>query len=277
MLSTLVTLFFVMLNYLFEIPNPNVILLTVIVLLTFTGGFRSGTISGIIVIIYSFVFFSSTGQLFQYTLINLEKVIVIAIFVPVLIILVGILKRRAEIKTTELENALKQLERVSKIDYLTEIPNRRFFDEYFIKEYERVAGTSVKMACAIVDIDFFKQYNDSYGHITGDQCLKLVANTINEIAGQTGGFPARFGGEEFIILWSDKNENAASQICKDIVVAIEDLYIPHESSTISPYVTVSIGLSTVEAETQDRMKLLEQADKALYRAKHQGRNQIQIY
>lgn len=276
-LSFLVTLFFVLINYIFEIPNPNVILLTVIVFLTFTGGFLSGIISGIIVIVYSFVFFSISGQWFHYSLINLQKVIVIAIFVPILIVLVGILKRRAETKTKELADALKKLELVSKIDYLTEIPNRRFFDEFFINEYEHAADTDIIMACAIVDIDFFKQYNDSYGHLAGDQCLKMVAEMINKIAGQTGGFLARFGGEEFIILWSNSDENSASQICKEIVAAIEELHLPHESSTISAYVTVSIGLSTVKTKEQDRMKLLEHADKALYRAKHQGRNQINIY
>ena len=277
MISFFVTLFFVIINFIFEIPNPNVILLTVIVFLTFTGGFSSGIISGSIVIIYSFVFFSSPGQLFHYTIINLEKMIVIVIFIPIFILLVGILKRRTEIKTKELENALKQLEQVSKIDYLTEIPNRRFFDEYFIKEYGRVTDTGSEMTCAIVDIDFFKQYNDSHGHIAGDQCLKLVSDTINKIVQQTDGFLARFGGEEFIILWSNKDESLVPQICKDIVTAIEELHIPHDSSTISAYVTVSIGLSTVATKEQDRMRLLECADKALYRAKHQGRNQINIY
>ncbi len=275
-LSIVMTIAFVIINYIIAIPNPNVILITVIVFLTFTGGFPSGIISGCIVIFYSLLFFSDAGKLFHYATINLEKVIVIVTFIPILIILVGILKLRVETKTKELESALKQLEWHSKMDYLTEVPNRRFFDEYFIDEYENSVDLGVKMVCAIVDIDFFKQYNDSYGHISGDRCLRTIANTIQKIAQQTDGFLARFGGEEFVLLWSQIDENAALKICQDIVSAVEKSRIPHDRSSVSSYVTVSIGVS-IEAKNQDKMKLLEYADKALYRAKSQGRNQVSLY
>lgn len=262
----------------FNIPNPNVILLTVIVLFTFLGGFPAGIISGIIVIINTFYFFSIPGQILHYTQENLVKIIVVVIFVPIMVFLVGTLKAFYNVKNRELEQANRKLEKLLDVDPLTGIANRRFFDAVFASEFRNSTVRKTPISVAIIDIDFFKKYNDFYGHLSGDSCLRKVAKALESVVQRSGDYVARYGGEEFVIILPNTDQNGAKTVCTRILQAINSLAIPHEASTISPILTVSIGLATEDFENDcDCMDLVNRADSALYTAKNNGRNRIEYY
>lgn len=276
--SIVFTLIIVYLVRFFNVPNPNVILITAIVYLIFVGGFKAGIASGIIVLIYSQYFFSTKHCFLIYSDTNLKKMIVIVIFIPILILLVGILQRQNMIKTKELEVQNEKLKMISRLDPLTNIANRRYFEEDIFHKMTRAANEKAYISLLIVDIDFFKQYNDYYGHVLGDQCLMKVAQTISKEVKKTNNFAARFGGEEFVITLYNMNQNEVKGIAENIMNRIKELKIPHSKSTISAHLTVSIGGATqANFETIDYQNLLMQADKALYYAKNNGRNQLRHF
>ncbi|MDR3539589.1 MAG: GGDEF domain-containing protein [Desulfosporosinus sp.] len=243
--SFVITTIMSVLVYILKVPNPNVILLTIIVFFSFQGGFFSGAISGLIVIAYSIYFFSTSNQLFHYTQENFKKIIVIVIFIPIMVFIVGTLKRRYLLKSKELELVNEKLQTLSRIDELTCISNRRFFNEVLVNEYKRAARMQIPISLIMIDIDFFKNYNDYYGHILGDKCLKDVANAINEESKRTGDFLARYGGEEFMVLLPNTDINGAKGVGDRIINAVASLKIPHKASTISSSVTVSAGIVTM--------------------------------
>jgi len=168
------------------------------------------------------------------------------------------------------------LEEYAFIDALTEIPNRRRLDEIFDKELKRSRRSNLPLSVLMIDIDFFKKYNDTYGHGKGDETLKILAKTIQESLQRAGDFTARYGGEEFIVILPYSNQEEALSIAKIILTNIEQLQIEHSESSVSSYVTVSIGCHTVlpEDEENNQNIIIETTDKALYQAKKNGRNQI---
>lgn len=276
MLSAAATTCAVLICYYFGVPNPNVILITVVVLFTFIGGFVSGAISAVILIVYSLLFFSIPGQPLHYATENLYKVIVIAAFVPVQVLLVGTLKKRADQRTQALEKANEQFRSLSEIDPLTQLPNRRKFDALADEAYVRAEKTRLPICCALIDIDYFKQYNDGYGHMAGDECLRQVAKAIQDGVRGTGNVAARFGGDEFVILFPETGVDGAREICCQIKSSVEALQIPHRKSPVNPYVTVSIGLAAFRPSGGgSSADLLRQADKASYLAKERGRGRVE--
>lgn len=276
--SFLSTVLLVMMVDFFNVPNPNVILLTGIVYSTFLGGFPSGCLSGTLVIAYSFYFFSEPMHIGSFTPDNLKRVIVIIVFIPVMILIVGTLKRKYDQKNKELEIANEKLKQLSTIDPLTGIPNRRYFDEALTNEYSRAAREQWPISLLIIDIDFFKNYNDSYGHLSGDHCLKMVAQVVSEAVHRTGDVVARYGGEEFVVLLPNTDTSGALWVGDEIINSISSLNIPHSTSKISNCVTVSIGASTkFEFAAGNPLVLIDEADKALYMAKNNGRNQIKLF
>lgn len=259
----------------YKIPNPNVILLTGLVYVTFLGGFSSGILSALIIIIYSFYFFSTPQHFGHFTQINLMKVIVIAVFVPVMVLIVGILKRQNVLKTKELELVNEELKRIVRIDVLTNVANRRYFDEVFLTEYNRAIRNNSFLSILVIDIDFFKGYNDYYGHIQGDDTLKLVANIISKQINRPGDFVARYGGEEFVVLLPDTDDKGAVIVANQIIESVYKQKIIHCNSEVCGFVTVSVGVATKNSfEVKNSMDLLDNADKALYIAKQNGRNQV---
>ena len=160
-------------------------------------------------------------------------------------------------------------------DPLTNQYNRRFLDEYFHYYFEIATEKRKEIVCMMLDIDFFKLYNDTYGHQNGDIVLKKVAHTIKEHFNNPNEFVNRYGGEEFCIMLLDNQKESVAERANGLIKAIESLKILHEKSTVSEFVTVSIGLfGEISDETTTINSLIQEADKQLYEAKAKGRNTL---
>ena len=166
-------------------------------------------------------------------------------------------------------------ETVSRTDSLTGIANRRYFDERMSQEYSRHSRTGNHLSLIMLDIDHFKMFNDTYGHIKGDACLKKVAQAIQTRVNRSTDLVARYGGEEFACILPDTNNHAALMIAERIRQAILDLNIPHTTSPVESRVTASLGVVTAKCyHKADLSKLIEFADQQLYIAKEGGRNKL---
>jgi len=177
----------------------------------------------------------------------------------------------------ELEQRNLELQHLSRIDGLTGIPNRRSFDEALKKEWCRASRQTneTDISLIMIDIDFFKLYNDGYGHQQGDDCLKLVAKEISKDIKRDCDLIARYGGEEFVAVLSNTSLHAAMKIAEKMRKHIEKLAIPHEYSAHETCVTLSLGVATlIPTKNNHPAQLIEAADKALYKAKKNGRNQV---
>ncbi|MEO0433783.1 MAG: CHASE2 domain-containing protein [Cyanobacteria bacterium J06656_5] len=164
----------------------------------------------------------------------------------------------------------QQLHGLASLDGLTRIANRRSFDQYL----QRCIHHQEKLALVICDVDYFKRYNDTYGHQEGDTCLISVAKTLQQSVRRSD-FVARYGGEEFVIVLPNTEISVAHEILQGIQAKLASLEIVHQASDVSDYVTLSFGMIALDSLRDVTPKvLIEQADKALYRAKHQGRNRI---
>jgi diguanylate cyclase (GGDEF)-like protein len=171
------------------------------------------------------------------------------------------------------ESNLKLLE-LSTTDGLTGIANRRRFDEALKEEWRRCMRSQQPLALAMFDVDFFKKYNDHYGHQKGDDCLRMVAQTLKELEGRAGDLIARYGGEEFVFIAPITDAAKARQFIEAVRLKVEGLAIPHELSSFG-CVTVSIGIASMIPEVgQGPEVLIRRADEALYSAKERGRNQV---
>lgn len=165
-----------------------------------------------------------------------------------------------------------RLQHISQTDSLTKIPNRRAFDSY-MKTLLDTNILGLYVSVLVCDVDYFKKYNDSYGHAKGDEALYLIAQTLRKNLHEETDFIARYGGEEFVIVLKNTNKNNAQTVANNLIKRIADLKIPHSKSDIHDSVTISIGIHTfVIAGQQQYMPLFELADEALYQAKKQGRN-----
>jgi diguanylate cyclase (GGDEF)-like protein len=180
------------------------------------------------------------------------------------------------IETEEmLRKANEDLLHLATTDALTGIANRRAFDEYVEIEWRRMLRNNTPLSLIVCDIDFFKKYNDRYGHKSGDICLHAVAQTIRKVALRPGDFVARYGGEEFVVVLPNTSADGAFHIAENIRAAVAQSAIPHEDSEAAPYVTLSLGVTQVmpsEAKDLPLATLFRTADAALYEAKQQGRN-----
>jgi len=160
-------------------------------------------------------------------------------------------------------------------DGLTGLMNRRHFDERFPLEFRRAKRQQTPLSLVMLDIDFFKAYNDQYGHPNADKVLIAVAQTLRATLDQSIEVIARYGGEEFIVVLPDCNEHDAGHIGEKLRASIENLQIPHATSQVSPYVTISVGLSSLTPDvTSSENLMLASVDAALYIAKHKGRNRV---
>jgi diguanylate cyclase (GGDEF)-like protein len=176
---------------------------------------------------------------------------------------------------SELEKSNRELARLASFDGLTRIANRRYFDHCLEKEWGRLARQKAPLSLILCDIDFFKRYNDTYGHQTGDDCLKKVAQTIRRAIKRPADLVARYGGEEFVILLPQTDMNGAVKIAEDIKREVRDLQIEHVKSDVSPYVSLSMGICTMRPDQETlSAELVAVADRALYQAKKTGRDRV---
>lgn len=177
------------------------------------------------------------------------------------------------VKQLEIEKSYAQKNAIT--DGLTNIFNRRYFDEIMKKEFYRFKRSNLTLSLIMLDIDFFKKYNDSYGHLAGDECLRQVAKAIKSVVMRATDTVARYGGEEFSIILPDTSKEDAIKIAENIRNTIENLNLPHISSNISKYVTASLGVATLyRLEAQTPEEIVKTADDALYLAKTEGRNRV---
>jgi diguanylate cyclase (GGDEF)-like protein/PAS domain S-box-containing protein len=189
---------------------------------------------------------------------------------------VGIAIQQAKMHA-QLTLANEQLKRIAYLDGLTQVPNRRRFEQYIQTEWRRMTREQKPLALIIGDIDFFKAYNDFYGHQAGDNCLRLVARTLMRAAKRPGDLVARYGGEEFVVVLPNTDLKGAETVAEDIRFLIRSRRIDHKKSEVDKFVTLSLGVASCIPDnsmtTDDLVKL---ADDALYQAKNQGRDQVRV-
>jgi diguanylate cyclase (GGDEF)-like protein len=182
-----------------------------------------------------------------------------------------------EIETTNLEKAKTELELISSLDVLTGLANRRNFDNFLDTEWQMGAQYRTPLSLLFIDVDDFKSYNDHYGHQAGDVCLQKIAEVLKKSIHRSRDLCARYGGEEFVVLLPNTDEKNALQIAEKLRKNIELENIPHQYSRVVPCVTASIGVATMMPQKNlTPQRLVELADRVLYRAKDLGRNQVQM-
>ena len=185
----------------------------------------------------------------------------------------------------------EELRRLSTVDPLTGIANRRAFEEALNQEWRRMMRHGTPLSLLMIDVDYFKRFNDSYGHVAGDQCLRAVAQALAQRARRAGEVAARYGGEEFAVLLPHADIAAARRLAELICQTVRELQIAHKGSAIAPHVTVSVGVACIaevpesagaqsrdvaadDTATGGATVLIEAADRALYDAKLTGRNRV---
>ena len=177
-----------------------------------------------------------------------------------------------------LAEANKQLQKLSSQDGLTHIPNRRRFDEVLHKEWHRAMRHSASLSMIMIDIDFFKLYNDYYGHQGGDTCLQKVANILKASIQRESDMLARYGGEEFAVILPETGIHGANEVAEHMRQQVYAARIPHTRSSVCPFITISLGVAAAVPErASDPTGLIRAADKALYQAKQNGRNAVTTF
>ena len=185
------------------------------------------------------------------------------------------LEKEIAVRTLELEDLNRQLKELSLLDPLTGIGNRRKFSETLEKEWSVHLRNHRCISLLICDVDYFKQYNDHYGHPAGDECLKIIAASIQSVVTRPADLISRFGGEEFAVILPETDHRGACYVAEKIRRKIESLHMEHEFSSVSGYVTISIGFDgMIPSDTLSIDRMVKQADEALYRAKNSGRNNV---
>ena len=171
-----------------------------------------------------------------------------------------------------------ELKRMNNADALTGISNRRHLDEFLNYQLPAMFRTESPMSVIMIDVDYFKKFNDEYGHAAGDACLKKIAEILSSQVNRVTDLVARYGGEEFTVVLPATDESGAESIAEKMRLAVLDEHIKHELSDVADQVTISLGVSTLNPQNKNTTveQLLENADKALYRAKQRGRNLCQL-
>jgi diguanylate cyclase (GGDEF)-like protein len=194
-----------------------------------------------------------------------------------------------QLENQSLANSLKQsnarlqvlneeLLQLSATDGLTQVANRRYFDERFVSEFSRGSREGTALSLIMIDVDFFKSYNDELGHVAGDECLARIAISIRDSLKRPTDLVARYGGEEFVVLLPVTPPEGACKLAEEIRQNIEALKVVHPRSSIAAHVTVSLGVTGAAqiGKTSRREFLLQKADQALYKAKLGGRNMVKF-
>ncbi len=177
----------------------------------------------------------------------------------------------------ELMDTNLQLQRLTNIDGLTGLSTRRYFNEYIATQWQTALRGQYPVSMLMIDIDHFKQYNDHYGHLAGDEVLRKVSDALRDTCKRATDVVARFGGEEFVIALPFTGPEELATLAEAFPAIIEALHLPHAASPVSPWVTISVGGASAVPQRQKFSTLIEEADKALYEAKRTGRNRSVIH
>jgi diguanylate cyclase (GGDEF)-like protein len=183
-------------------------------------------------------------------------------------------EERIKRKARALRKANKRLHAQSRHDALTGLANRRYLFNYVQSEWRRERRHGDPISFIIADIDMFKAYNDRYGHLAGDECLREIAAALRSQLRRPGDLLARYGGEEFAVVLPETRVGGATHLAERMRLAVESLHLTHEGSPVAPYVTVSLGVAEAAPKQQSLEELIERADHALYQAKSAGRNRL---
>jgi diguanylate cyclase (GGDEF)-like protein len=187
-------------------------------------------------------------------------------------------RARERISLYQSGDDMRELQRLALVDSLTSLPNRRSLDKNLDFEWKRASREGKPLSTILLDIDFFKAFNDTYGHLAGDGCLKEVARTVQIASQRPADLTARYGGEEFAVLLPATEREGAVIVADRIRQEVEQLGILHASSEIHDVVTVSMGVATLVPSLDiSPLELLSKADKALYQAKAGGRNRVHVW
>jgi diguanylate cyclase (GGDEF)-like protein len=188
------------------------------------------------------------------------------------------LAQKVQERTQALEQANARLQQLSRTDALTQVANRGEFDRVLRQELQRHGRSQRSLALLLIDVDFFKRYNDHYGHLQGDDCLVQVAQALQQSVRRTTDCVARYGGEEFAIILPATDTEGAILVAQAVRRAIANLQLPHTTSDANAYVTVSIGITvTIPGDDSPLQGVILQTDKALYQAKQQGRDRFVMF
>ena len=213
-----------------------------------------------------------------------QRIVRISLLLVLLILLLqGVYIFRPMIHTIEKEkeellSLNKELDRQASTDGLTGVANRRYLNEFVEREWARSIRENTMISVIMVDLDFFKAYNDNYGHLAGDECLKQVARQMKSNIKRPADLVARYGGEEFAIILPNTDVEGAEVIAEACRKSVEDLAIVHGASAVSSFVTVSLGVAgSREAQCRAATDLFAEADSALYKAKQLGRNGVAVF
>ena len=173
----------------------------------------------------------------------------------------------------KLKQANQQLKHLANVDELTQIANRRSFDRYYQSQWAKMIESKQLLALILCDVDYFKKYNDFYGHQAGDICLKNIAQTINNSLHRAGDFAARYGGEEFAIILPNTDVDGAVRFAEKLQQNIRKQKLVHTASEVSPYISLSMGISSIIPTLNVTPSfLISKVDSALYQAKKAGRD-----
>ena len=176
------------------------------------------------------------------------------------------------------EAAYREIERLANLDSLTQVANRRRFDEHLSHEWRRLAREKAPLSLILCDIDYFKPYNDHYGHQAGDATLKQVAQALESVIKRPADLVARYGGEEFAIILPNTGIAGAVKVAQLVQIEIKRLQIPHAYSQVSPFITLSLGITSQVPDLElPPESLIAHADKALYAAKQQNRDRYSLF
>jgi diguanylate cyclase (GGDEF)-like protein len=231
-------------------------------------GESTGQIRGMVIMEIPF------DEIEKETISNLTLVLSTVLFVFILffIVIAFLLKKDKKLKELNTE-----LELLSNTDMLTNLANRRYFEKYFSQQWNLMHRLDKPISLIICDIDYFKQYNDTYGHQDGDNCLSLVSKEILNTIKRESDLVARYGGEEFAIIMPDTNNESAIKITQNLLKNIKDLNIAHKKSDIDAIVTISCGVKTIIPSKENSIKeFIQNTDVLLYKAKENGRNRMEF-
>lgn len=259
----------------FHVPNPTILCMVVVVFAVFFGGCICGILSAGMTLLYSAYFFSDGHNFTQYSGENLYKIGIILMALLAMIITTGMIQNKFLRQTRDLEDMNQLLYQKTISDELTGLYNYRYFLEQLENIWLKCMENQTEISLAMIDIDFFKKYNDYYGHQEGNNCISKVSDILKNNTQCQGGFVARYGGEEFVVVMPDTGASEAKKIAENLRSLVEQSNIEHIKSQLYRYVTISIGVATMipkKGVTFDT--LIKRSDYVLYEVKKAGRNRV---